>query len=295
MGHALKMKKLLARVLLSFAWQTSAWAAIALDGNAVGTNASNITTVTTGGLTTTNASDIVAMCVHNEAVNGSGAYKTVSTITGGGLTWSRRNIVQLLGGSGTAYNTMELWTAKTAGTLSSQAFTVTFSASTEAASIVVWGISGANTSLPFDNTLANPLTNGVVANPSLGAGFNNSLTTASSAAMVIQCIGTSNLYAQTAGTINGASATLIQTTNINASTNSSSNAAQYYIPAGTITSASALFSTNESGFVSIAEAFCASGQTNCVSGTSTPRKSTLMLLGVGLIGQPRDVPFWARK
>lgn len=114
----------------------AAGAPLALDGSAHG-NTGGATTVAAT-LTTTSTNDVIIAIV---TTNG----QPITGIAGGGLTWNFRGAA--LGGGGA----IEVWYAIAAGTLAAQTITATQTTSAFA-TIDVFGISGANTTTPFDGT-----------------------------------------------------------------------------------------------------------------------------------------------
>jgi flagellin-like protein len=100
-------------------------------------------------LSTSSSNDVIVVLVSNENQPGA-VVRTVSTITATGLVFSAHS-----SGAGNQISTApyvdaEVWSAIAASPLSSVLITVTLSGSTEAASIVAFGVSGANTGTPWD-------------------------------------------------------------------------------------------------------------------------------------------------
>jgi hypothetical protein len=100
-------------------------------------------------LTTTNANDVIIVSVTNE--NNGGTLRTVSSIASTGLTFVQRS-------SKTSDNSVdtEVWYAIASSPLNSASILVTLSGSTDDASIVAFGVSGANTAAPWDTNVALP-------------------------------------------------------------------------------------------------------------------------------------------
>ncbi len=93
------------------------------------------------------ANDIVYVVV--EVGNGTSTPPTVSSVTGGGLTFTQRGALTSL--TGTNCTRMEIWTAQSTGALTSQVFTANLSASATASFICVLAVHGAfSLSSPFD-------------------------------------------------------------------------------------------------------------------------------------------------
>jgi len=125
--------------------------ALAVDGTGFSScpTAGTSCTVT---LTTSDTEDVVVLF---SATNGGAiGYATISSISGGGLSWTERGRAECLnvcgtGGSGTYTDTDE-WYAVSSGALSSVTFTVTLASSSSYTDLSVFGINGANTVSPFD-------------------------------------------------------------------------------------------------------------------------------------------------
>jgi hypothetical protein len=118
-----------------------------LDGTAATGQASTTNTLTAT-LTTANANDIIVVMVGVEL--GTGA-PTVSSVSGGGLTWTRRS--QAIGNSSV---TLEVWYAVAASPLTSVTITATTSANFDNGGIIAFGITGCNTASPWDSNASLP-------------------------------------------------------------------------------------------------------------------------------------------
>jgi hypothetical protein len=124
---------------------------LALDGVGYTAGASGTTCAIT--LTTTSTNDVIIVFA---AVNST---TTASIADTAGLTWALRQ--RVVGGS----DCIEEWWAISAGVLSADTITLTLSATSSFVSASAHGISGANTSNPFDQNASLPGTNaaGIVA------------------------------------------------------------------------------------------------------------------------------------
>ena len=147
------MKRLL--ILAAFLlFSHGAWAQLALDGHASGTSVSSSTVATSTTLTTTNATDVIIALV-TSITTGAGP-PNVSSISGCSLSWTKRfsrgNTLLATPDHGNA----DIWYATTSGTISSCTVTANLSSTNadRSADITVFGISGANTSTPFDTNVA---------------------------------------------------------------------------------------------------------------------------------------------
>lgn len=120
--------------------------ALALEGTPVHNNASSGTSLVTGAFTTTQAAEVFISVTLNIA-----AGKTVSSITGGGLTWARRTSVYHSTTEG-----IELWAAQAASALSAVAFTVNTSGAIAFITTDVFAFSGQDTTTIWDGNAAIP-------------------------------------------------------------------------------------------------------------------------------------------
>jgi hypothetical protein len=122
---------------------------LALDGKGAGT--ATLSTTVSASLTTANSPDVIYVVVAYE--NFSSGAPTVTVSDTAGLTWNSRKAVN----NGTTVGIAILW-AIASSPLSSDSITATFSVLPASAVIVVFGISGANTSNPFDPNSSVPAT-----------------------------------------------------------------------------------------------------------------------------------------
>ena len=124
-----------------------AHAAGALDGSATYASAGNVAAGTVT-LTTSNSNDIIYVFV---TVRDNGP--TVSSVTAGGLTFARRGTVVNAG------NVIgDAWFAIAGSALLSSAITVSLTGGSTRITITAFGVSGANTSCPFDPNVTSPST-----------------------------------------------------------------------------------------------------------------------------------------
>jgi hypothetical protein len=130
-----------------FLFAHSARAQLALDGS-VWANYSSGSSITSGALSTSNANDVVLVVV--SGLNNSGAAPTVTGVSGCGLSWAKRFSTGSTSLPGVDKGDLDIWWAASSGALSSCAPTATYSTTPIAGDITVWGVSGANTTSPFD-------------------------------------------------------------------------------------------------------------------------------------------------
>lgn len=121
-----------------------------IDGSAVhGSGPGNSSHAVT--LTTTQTNDIICVLAYSE--NSGGTKRSVSSVSGGGLTWARR--AQSNSGSA-GISDYELWWALAPTALSAVAITVTFSGTYDDSMLVAFGVHGCNTAAPFDPNASVP-------------------------------------------------------------------------------------------------------------------------------------------
>ena len=114
---------------------------LSLDGNANGN--STFSTTVAASLTTSNTDDIIVALVATKH-DGSSA-PAISVADGSSLTWTQR---YQLNSSDESYG---IFWAHAASALSGDTITATLSVSSSENTIIVFGVSGADTSYPFDN------------------------------------------------------------------------------------------------------------------------------------------------
>lgn len=138
------------KLLLAFSfWLLAlnpAWATLAIDGAVSATPAdAAVQTIT---LTTTNSNDVIILILKSNNTN------TVSGIADvAGLSWAKRKQINWSGGA----NDLEEWYAIAASPLSADVITVTWtSTGAVGGRDEAYGISGANTSVPFDTDAGQP-------------------------------------------------------------------------------------------------------------------------------------------
>jgi len=130
----------------------------AYDFNTINYNNFNVTLGGTGTIGTTLTFTFTGLLTTDVVIaliginNSSVAQVTVGSVSGGGLTWTKRASQAFLDGGNFQYIDFEIWWAPATSTLTSQAVTATFAASATSvgATIKVFAFSGANTSTPFD-------------------------------------------------------------------------------------------------------------------------------------------------
>src|SRR6266852_7194075 len=110
---------------------------LAINGSAhnIMTGGSSITVT----LTTLKTNAIIVVAIHNESLNASGSHATVSSVSGGGLTWAKRaGAVLDNAGQNNAYSDFEIWWALAIAALAATVITITLSKSIDDASAVAF-------------------------------------------------------------------------------------------------------------------------------------------------------------
>ena len=128
--------------------------ALAIDGTVW--NSTSGSSLILSSFSTSNANDVIILIIDtlNSAPT---AAPTVSSVSGGGLTWFKRHATgsQTID-SGSITCNLEIWYAVSSSALSSVNISITFSASGSTVNGTLFGISGANTSIPFDTNSSLP-------------------------------------------------------------------------------------------------------------------------------------------
>lgn len=111
-------------------------------------------------LTTTKANDVIVMVVYSSATGTTSC--TVSSVSGGGLTWTRRNGQSF--STGSSNWAVEYWTAVASAPLSAASITATLnkanpSANSGTLNMVAFGLAGLNTANIFDSHSGLPVFN----------------------------------------------------------------------------------------------------------------------------------------
>lgn len=160
--------------------------ALAINGTPGGhvDNSGTATTVAAS-VTTTVADTIVIAVISAYHIQSGGTAKTVTGVSGGGLTWARRSAQSIPTTNGSILVSTEVWWAHATGALTAQSITATFdSAPNQRSEMMVFGVSGSNhLSAPWDVNGGLPATT-----HSTGTGLTNpsaSITTTSTSSMLL--------------------------------------------------------------------------------------------------------------
>jgi len=203
-------------------------------------------------LTTLKTNDIIVVAIHNESLNASGSHATVSSVSGGGLTWAKRaGAVLDNAGQNNAYSDFEIWWALAIAALAATVITITLSKSIDDASAVAFGVNGANTSAPWDTNASLPAiaTSGAVSTATV-----TGISTTAVSTMILGIMGTAASSQPTSETIGGSAATIIDKAHESGGTNFSNTVAgQLTVSAGQ-SSITATFNSADNGWLMIADA-----------------------------------------
>ena len=185
-------------VFLLILWCATAEAAApTVDGSALnGVTSASSGTVT---LTTSLTNDIIVVVVMAE--NTSGSPVSVSSVSGGSLSWAKRAAVSgtiaQAGGAGNCVGDHEVWWALSAAALSATVITVNVSSSVDAMSLVAFGVNGTKTSAPWDSNAGNPITQ---AYNSVATAIQENITTTEANDLIIGTYSECRNATHTAGT-----------------------------------------------------------------------------------------------
>jgi len=235
---------------------------LALDGSATGHFSS--TNSGTVSLTTTQPNDIIVVEVNDENVGGF-SVRTVSSVSGGSLTWNSHSDKQI---TSSPYIDTAVYYAVASSALSSTTITVNLSGNIDDASIVAFGVSGANTASPWDpgpsgHSLPVYASSTSSSTPTLSTLYTNN---ANDMLLGFNGIGyaSGNSNTETAGS----GYALIQTQRNTGGTGSSQAAAEYQIVSATQSAATVAFGVANSDWTLNGDAIQQGSGTSCVSGIS---------------------------
>lgn len=208
-----------------------------VDGSATG----SFSTAASGALTltTNNPNDIIVVFVANEDL--AGAIRTVSSVTATGLTFVEKG--SSVSTSASPFSEAEVWYAAASSVQTSTVITVTLSGSTDDASIVAIGVTGANTGSPWDSNAGLPAhasSNSGATAPSVG-----SVSTSNSADLVLGFTGAfdATTHAPPAQTP-GSGFSLVATQNNGGGTGKSQALVEQEAVTSTLSSSSVAFGTS---------------------------------------------------
>ncbi len=231
---------------------------LSIDGSATGSFSSTNTGAVT--LTTGKTNDIIVVAVNNENT-ANGVLRTVSGVTSTGLTFHNRSAVTQ---NSAPYEDTEVWWALASSTLSSASITVTLTGSIDDASIVAFGVNGANTSTPWDTNGAIPAYN---SNTASQAPSVSGISTSNAADILFGVNGDSVPGAGAPSTETaGSGYTLIQTQVNSGGTGADEVAAEYQLVSSTQAGVSASFGVANTNWTMIGDAIQAASSSCATPG-----------------------------
>lgn len=118
-----------------------------IDGHATGVASTGANATAT--LTTTNANDIIVVQIYNE--NHTGTASAVTSVSATGLTFAKRAT-----SNGSTTGSMEIWWALSTLALTAAVITVVFTSTYDDCDVIAFGVSGCNTSTPWDANVSLP-------------------------------------------------------------------------------------------------------------------------------------------
>jgi hypothetical protein len=134
----------------------------AIHGTPVnGTNNSGSSTTVSASITTTAPDTIIVAVISNFDQLAGGTLKTVTGVSGGGLTWTKRSAQSATANVTTIINVgLEVWWAHATGTLTAQSITATFNAApNQFCDIMLFAVTGSKSlSAPWDTNASLPAT-----------------------------------------------------------------------------------------------------------------------------------------
>ena len=220
--------------------------ALTVDGSTTG----SFTSANSGSatLTTTMTNDIIVVTVANENT-ANGVLRTVSSVTSTGLSFAHRSTASI---NSSPYSDTEVWWAYAPGVLSSATITVTLTGSIDDASIVAFGVNGANTASPWDPNVSLPKT---ATGTSSGNPTVSAVSTTSANDMLLGLNGDTLAGAGTPSVETaGSGYTLIKTQVNGGGSGASEAAAEYKVVSATQSSVSVAFAVANAPWMMIGDA-----------------------------------------
>jgi len=240
-----------------------------LDGSGSGTWVSG-TSFTITPFSTTSTNDVVILSIETYL---SGSSVTVSSVsdTLGGITWQAAARKSFVSCTGTQESTHLEWYGITSNTLTLDTITINLSTTPTSASGISFGVKGADTTTPFDPMAGLPVT--AVSSCSNGNSTPtlSGVSTAADTDLVFALFGAYQLTTEIAGTVGGATATLVMAV---ASTGDS-NAAEYIAAATAQSSVSCTFGGGTKYWNILCDAIMPARQSITVSYATTNSAGTV--------------------
>jgi hypothetical protein len=260
------------------AWQPGAFvSSLQIDGHADdgGTFSSSNTDQVT--LTTANSNNVIVLEEFNETAGGTLA--TVSSISDRyGLSWHLRSATStqvLVSNGDTTPADMEIWYAIATSTLSSDTITMTLNNTTDDGSVIAFGVSGANTSSPWDGNASVPAQASNVAGS--GTASVSGVSTNARNVMLLGLQGNGNPQPTGAGPATGY--TDIDYTGNGGAANASNAEAEYEVLSSAASNATISFGSSISDWFMIGDAIQAASSGGSPTGRIIRLSGHIILVG----------------
>ena len=240
----------------------------ALDGSQTGawTTGSSFTITP---LTTTSTNRVVVLSIETYL---SGSSITVSSASDtGGVTWQASARKSFVSCTGTQESTHIEWYGVAASKLTADTITINLSGTPTAASGIAFGISGADTTTPFDPAAGLPATAVSACSGGNTAPTVTGVSTVADTDLVFSLFGAYTSVTETAGTIGGTTANLI----LAVAGTGISNAAEYVTATSTLSSVSCTFGGSTKFWNIFCDAIMPARQTVTVSYVTTNSAGTV--------------------
>jgi hypothetical protein len=234
----------------------------ALDGSATGTWTTG-STFSVSAFATTKTNDVVILSIKTYS---SGASVTVSSVIDSmnSILWQKTARSSFVACSGTQEVTNIEWYGIASAIVHSDTIAVTLSSAPTAASGIAFGVSGADTTTPFDPISGLPTTASTCAATSTVPTVSG-VSTAEDNDFVFSLFGSYTSVTETAGSIGGTLGTLVNTV----AGVGDSNAAEYRTGVASLSSASCTFGTSTTYWGILCDALMPARQTITVSYVTT--------------------------
>ena len=241
----------------------------ALDGSASGTWSSG-NSFTVGAFSTTQSNDVVIAAIETYV---SGSSITVSSITDSQskVTWQGSARSSFISCSGTQESTHIEWYGIAATSISADTVTINLGATPTSASGIVFGVSAADTTTPFDPAAGLPKTGLSACTATATAPTVSAVTTVADTDFVFALFGGYTSVTETAGAIAGTTGTLV----VAVAGTGSSNAVEYRAMTTSQSSTSCAFGTSTTYWGVLCDALMPARQSITVSYATTNSAGTV--------------------
>jgi hypothetical protein len=252
--------------------------ALALDGVAQTGTASTTASISSNAnaFSTSVNGSIICAFTHAEWLNAAGAAGTVGSVTGGGLTWTRRSNVASMHtiGAPITWNVAELWWAFCPTVLNNVTITANYNLpganNFDNATLLVFAVTGfvgsSYQTNPWDGNASLPKTN---SSTSSSAPTTTGISTTSANAMLLGLVGSPDTAVQGSGAVN-TNFTFITNVSAIGGSNESQAAAEFEVVSSTQSGISIGWTTAQVGWIMLSDAL-AQGAPDTLSGTNRLR------------------------